>query len=210
MPAPNQPALRIVPANAHRWWRIPAALLLGATIIGGCTSAPSGGLAGPGDGGDTPDASLKGLTAAAAYQAFAPNRVRIHPLTHVDASGSRGVLVLHYELRDRFGDSVKALGELKVELYKPGPGVMGSMESREASWTVAETLAPEGNSERFDRTTRTYRIQLFAPAWVHDWARADAATRADAPWIKVRVLYTALDADGHSKTLTDEFVVQGK
>ena len=150
------------------------------------------------------------MDAAVAYRAFAPSRVRIHPLTHVDASGSRGMLVLHYELRDRFGDSVKALGELKVELYKPGPGVMGSMESREASWTVDQTLQPEGNSERFDRTTRTYRVQLFAPAWVRDWAANDAATRADIPWIKVRVLYTTLDSDGNPKVLTDEFVVQGK
>lgn len=185
-------------------------LLLGAACIGGCTSTSSGGLAGPGTRSDASDASLKGLTTAAAYQAFAPSRVRIHPLTHVDASGSRGVLVLHYELRDRFGDSIKVLGELKVELYKPGPGVMGSMESREASWTVGETLVPEGNSERFDRTTRTYRVQLFAPAWVREWASADAATRASVPWVKVRVLYTALDADGNPKTLTDEFVVQGK
>lgn len=192
------------------WPGAAAMLVMSATVLGGCTSAPSGGLSGPGKRTDASDAALRGLTPAAAYQAFAPSRVRIHPLTHVDASGSRGVLVLHYELRDRFGDSVKSLGELKVELYKPGPGVMGSMESREASWTVEQTLAPEGNTERFDRTTRTYRIQLFAPAWVRDWARADAATRASVPWIKVRVLYTALDVDGNPKTLTDEFVVQGK
>lgn len=153
---------------------------------------------------------LRGLDASAAYRAFAPARIRIHPLTHVDGSTDRGVLVLHYELRDRFGDSVKALGELKVELYKPGPGVMGSMETREASWTVAQTLEPEGNSERFDRTTRTYRVQLFAPAWVRDWAAGNAAIRADVPWIKIRVLYTAIDADGNAKVHSDEYVVQAK
>lgn len=200
------------PAPHNRFFRIPgcSAVLAGAILLSGCTSAPSGGLSSPSADTTSAPGALGGLDAAAAYSAFAPNRVRIHPLTHVDASGSRGVLILHYELRDRFGDSVKALGELKVELYKPGPGVMGSMETREASWTVAQTLVAEGNSERFDRTTRTYRVQLFAPAWVRDWAAANPAARADTPWIKVRVLYTAIDADGQAKTLTDEFVVQGK
>lgn len=158
-----------------------------------------------------------------AYRAFAPARVRIHPLTLVDAVASdtnetgagsgakdRAVLVLHYELRDRFGDSIKALGLLKVELYRPAPGVMGGVETREANWTVADTLEAEGNSTRFDRTTRTYRVQLFAPGWVRDWAAGDAAARSGTPWIKVRVVYETLDGDGKMRTITDEFVIQAK
>ncbi len=109
MPATNQSrVLGVSPGTARRWVHAPfwAAIVLALTAIGGCTSAPSGGLAGPRSGDDPSDAALHGMDAAVAYRAFAPSRVRIHPLTHVDASGSRGMLVLHYELRDRFGDSV--------------------------------------------------------------------------------------------------------
>src|SRR6187399_1229649 len=60
---------------------------------------------------------------ARAHYPFAPATLRIHPLTHID-TGERSQhpqtqaceVVLHFELLDRFGDSVKGLGSLSVEL----------------------------------------------------------------------------------------------
>jgi hypothetical protein len=191
-------------------------------VAGGCESTPPGGGglgggAGGAAGGEASGGSggrdvLRGLDPAAAYAAFAPSRVRVHPLTHVDGeggTGGRGVLVLHFEVRDRFGDAIKGLGVLRVELYRPGPGVMQGMETREGAWTVAELADAEGNSARWDRTTRTYRVQLFAPEWVRAWSRGDAREREGTPWVKVRVLYTVLDEAGEEKVLTDEYVLQG-
>ena len=58
---------------------------------------------------------------------FDPVSLRVHPLTHVDASGpgagpDQCLLVLHLELKDAYTDAVKGVGPLTVELFRPGTG----------------------------------------------------------------------------------------
>src|SRR5689334_10894995 len=97
---------------------------------------------------------------------FAPTTLRVHPLTHVEAAGElpgggkpdASELVLHFELLDRYGDSVKGLGSLKVQLYRPGEGMSPGMETQELTWDVPGMDNAEQNTRRFDTATRTYRV----------------------------------------------------
>ena len=114
--------------------------------------------------------------------------------------------MLHFELKDRFGDAVKALGKLDVELTKPGVGIAPGMETREITWTVAELGSAEENFTRFDPPTRTYRIVLSGPKWIADWAmRSGDAKREGPAWLKLRAVMQ-LEGGG---ILRDEYVLQG-
>jgi hypothetical protein len=148
----------------------------------------------------------------AARDPFAPATLRIHPLTHVD-TGERSQqaktqgceVVLHFELLDRYGDSVKGLGSLSVELYKPGPGMTPGIETQELTWDIPGMDDPDQNSRRFDSATRTYRIPLSAPRWVFD-----AVSPARGPgWVKVRAVLTIPVEGGEPRYLEDEYVIQG-
>lgn len=169
-------------------------------VIAGCKSGGSGG----------PDSDPPGRTAPSACP-FEPVVARVHPLTHVDArspgvAADKCLLVLHLELRDQFGDAVKGVGDLKVELYKPGPGTSPGMETQSLVWEVPAFAEAETNSARFDPATRTYRLPLVADRWVAQWLSAEGgALRAGSPaWLKVRVALTA----GGGRPMVDEFVVQ--
>jgi hypothetical protein len=143
---------------------------------------------------------------------FAPVSLRVHPLTHVDTAeaGKRGQegsseVVLHFELLDKFGDSVKGLGTVTVELYKPGPGMTPGIETQELTWDVPGMDDAEQNTRRFDVATRTYRVPLSAPRWV-----LDAVSPAHGPgWLKVRVVMTVAGEGGEARYLEDEYVIQG-
>jgi hypothetical protein len=142
----------------------------------------------------------------AAYP-FSPTALRIHPLTHVESGWERAgaapdqsQLILHFELLDRYGDSVKGLGPVMVELYRPG-GAGPNTETQDLTWEVGGMEHPESNTRRFDAATRTYRIPLVAPAWVADAVR-------NGGWVKVRVTMRTPSEDGE-RVLEDEYVIQG-
>jgi len=137
---------------------------------------------------------------------FAPTALRIHPLTHIDPGWERegeapenAQLILHFELLDRYGDSVKGLGNVHVELYRPG-GVLPGTETQELAWDVEGMNLPEANTKRFDMATRTYRVPLVAPTWIADTAQKE--------FIKIRVTMRTPGADGE-QVLQDEFAIQG-
>ncbi len=151
---------------------------------------------------------------------FAPTSLRVHPLTQLDVNAQKADgspdptprIVLHVEMRDAFGDTVKALGTLRAELYAPGarvrasgPGAEG-MEVRIADWEQPALRDAAQNARRFDQATRTYRIQLGGTAKLTEWAKA--ATTGPAGWLKLKVMFATLDADGDALTLVDEFVLQ--
>jgi len=147
---------------------------------------------------------------------FDPVSLRVHPLTHVDDTGPKigpdqCLLVLHFELKDRYGDLVKGVGALKVELYKPGAGITPGIETQTLSWAPGEMSDPERSSERFDTATRTYRLPLAAPRWVYEWLHMQGSGVRDGapPWLKLRVTLTVPDAEGVPRLLSDEFVIQG-
>jgi hypothetical protein len=136
---------------------------------------------------------------------FAPTSLRIHPLTHVDIGPKQSQVVLHFELLDRYGDSVKGLGKLSIELYKPGAGMTPGIETQELSWDVPGMDDPDQNTRRFDLATRTYRVPLSAPPWVQD-----AISPEHGPgWVKVRAVLTVDGEGGEPRYLEDEYVIQG-
>ncbi|CAG0952809.1 hypothetical protein PHYC_00293 [Phycisphaerales bacterium] len=146
---------------------------------------------------------------------FDPVTLRVHGLTHIDPTGPKVgadqcLLVLHFELKDRFGDTVKGLGPLKVELYKPGAGVAPGIETQALSWELPDFADPEANASRFDTATNTYRIPLIAGKWADQWLDpGNEGLRERAPaWLKVRASLSTQDADRRAVLLSDEFVVQ--
>lgn len=163
-------------------------------------------------GGCQIDEGSAALPAVEGAPAFAPATMRIHPLTHIEKGEQTGLpagqctVVLHLELKDRFGDSVKGLGTLRLELFKPGAGVSPGIESQALTWDVNDLAEPEGNSRRFDQSTRTYRIPLVAPAWVAAWGNKDA-NGATQGWLKLRAVLTT--TEGPTRYLEDEFVLAG-
>lgn len=105
----------------------------------------------------------KTLPRGADADPFRPATLRIHPLTHADRTATPTRLILHLEFQDRYGDSVKALGKLRIEMGEEG--AIGA-NVRQTAWAIPELAEPEENVKRFETATRTYRIILNAPAWV--------------------------------------------
>ncbi len=162
-----------------------------ACVVGGLVISSLGGCTPIGGGG-----AIVGGTS----EAFAPASLRVHPLSHVEV-GSRAagpIIVLHIELKDRYGDTVKGLGRLQVLLYRQGEGE-GPSEGgvQDLKWDVAQMSEPDANARLFDPATRTYRLQLDAPLWVGQ------ATG----WIKVRAVL-AIETPEGDRLLSDEFVMQ--
>ncbi len=134
---------------------------------------------------------------------FAPATMRVFPLTNVEV-GDDGVarIVLHLELRDRWGDTTKATGGLRVRLYRSVEGVSGPAgERQELVWDV--DLNDLGlNAALFDPATRTYRIVLGElPGWAAERARGSGVTL-------VAVLITR-DAEGDEVSLRDVYRLEG-
>lgn len=149
------------------------------------------------------------LLASAEPDPFRPTALRIHPLTHIDAAAGtkqdRCAIILHFELKDRFGDAVKAPGLLRIELAKPAQGALAGMESRELTWELPEFINADENFKRFDVPTRTYRISLNAPNWVCEAVSRKSRTESGVKWLKIRA---SIELPGHGQVLRDEYVIQ--
>ncbi len=159
---------------------------------------------------------------------FTPEAIRIHPLTHIEAAppaeesgdrragGDASMLILHLEVTDGWSDTIKAMGSLRVDLFRPGAGVSPGIETQTLAWDVTDLMDPETNSRRFDRATRTYRLPLRGPAWMSTWLDREAAARENRPaWLKVRAVFQPLVtevAEGETPRtpviMRDEFVIQ--
>lgn len=120
--------------------------------------------------------------------AFEPAHLRIHPLTRVtrSADGS-AVLMCHLELRDSFGQVVKTLGMVQVELFVAD--AQGKIKDPgappERVWPV-DLRDPESNAAAYDDVvTRTYMLRLTAlPP-----ALADLADTGTTPGAKERASF---------------------
>jgi len=117
---------------------------------------------------------------------FEPRTLQIYPLTHLtrDAAGL-GMIVLHVEIKDAWGDSVKWPGVLAVMLMGPGG-------QRTAPWRI-DLSDPEKNSGAFDPVTRTYRIQLGG---LPDWLKARSGRRGSRTCACTRSLRSAARTRG--------------
>lgn len=109
-------------------------VLLGATLAG----CRSGGWGGGGAGaGRAADIDVTGTTGQ--IEGLMPQELVIHPLTRIGSDlGGSPALICHIELKDRFGQSVKTLGALRVELY-------GHAAAGEARVMPANSALPDGS-----------------------------------------------------------------
>lgn len=137
------------------------------------------------------------------YNPFAPHAVRVYPLTRLgrDEQGEPAI-ICHVELRDRWGDPVKALGALQVQLY--GPSGEGTAEQI-LRWDVA--LSDERlNAQTYDPATRTYRLVLVGlPEWLGQ--RADGPGERGPVRLEVRATFQTLGPNGEERVLRDGMVL---
>ena len=168
-------------------------LLAGCCALGGCQSA------GQRESERAYVAETRdGLPPAGA---FAPTRMRIHPLSHVDAPRDVGPrIVLHLEFEDRFGHGVKAAGDLQITLLEPG---RRGPEAVSRLWE-APFASLASNAGLFDPTTRTYRIELGG---LPDWAQSYARNESEADGLELSVQYEGLDAAGDAFVLKTQAAV---
>ncbi|MFO0835576.1 MAG: hypothetical protein U0638_11435 [Phycisphaerales bacterium] len=177
-------ALHKAPAR-RAWFAIGSAVLVALLQVGGGCGAIGGTERWKGD---------------ATVGPFAPERLRLHPLSHLerDEAGLPKRLVCHAEFQDRWFDSVKACGVMEVQLYRASatPG----MDQQAAKWTVDLTNL-EANARWFDPVTRTYRVQLDLPAWTE---------RATTGSVRLRAEYVpqTMNSASPGVVLTDELVVR--
>ena len=133
--------------------------------------------------------------------AFAPASLRVYPLTHGETSEDEGTrLVLHLELRDAWGDTVKGIGRLQVQLLRGGN--LGGGGRDERMWEV-DMRDPEINAAYYDPATRTYRVQLRdLPPWA-----IEQSQRRDGR-LRVLAVYNTPAPDGSERFLRDEYTIR--
>jgi len=119
--------------------------------------------------------------------------MRVHPLTHVEKVGDRERVVLHVEIRDGWGDTIKGVGRVTVRLRKSGSVTIGQGGVK---WDIdLRDLAT--NVSYFDSVTRTYRFVITGlPGWFVDEGRG-----------RLRVSFHTARADGTIKVLQDDFEI---
>lgn len=150
------------------------------------------------------------------WASLLPDRIRVQPLTRVAADGpgmapaGEPRVVCHVELLDRFGHGVKALGVMRVELYRPAGASGGGGETQELVWTV-DLSDPADNAAYFDGLVgRAYVVNLVGlPGWLAAWTRA-GGTQSESPtdldpWATIRVTFTFIDHTGQTRRVSDTF-----
>ncbi|MBV1929735.1 MAG: hypothetical protein KUG81_09530 [Gammaproteobacteria bacterium] len=137
---------------------------------------------------------------------FRPAVMRVHPLTHTElSSDGDAVMILHVELKDPWGDTVKGVGQLQVQLRKGG--ATSEVGNRGTRWDV-DLRDIEINVSYFDSATRTYRVVIGGlPMWLADSVvpEEDVGSGEGA---RVRVLFRTSKADGEAVVLQDEYLMR--
>jgi hypothetical protein len=132
-----------------------------------------------------------------ALQGFGPERLSVHPLSRfsTDAEG-RPVIVCHFELRDRYGQLVRALGVVQCELFRPGSEQPDGTQLQDLVWRI-DLTTPEENARQFDDlVTRTYTLSLGGlPEWLLRWRADDAAAGTVSPTLRV-TFFPGANGDG--------------
>ncbi|HMN40457.1 MAG TPA: hypothetical protein PKE29_06390 [Phycisphaerales bacterium] len=149
--------------------------LMACVAVGGCVV----------DGPSSPD-PVKATPAP--REVTHPVKLMVSPLTRVGLEGIGGPsLMLHLDFRDADDRSVKAFGQLRVELFQPNAAGDGK-QALARSWD-ADLSDPLRNALTFDAMiTRTYTITLTGvPEWLVQWSRKQGES-ADAPNIIVQFM----------------------
>lgn len=147
---------RSIRARSIRTWSIGALASAGLAALPGCEQP---GVLGQRTGRDI----APGWRAPGPFE---PVALRIYPLTRLERDDrGKPQLVLHTELKDEWGDTVKGVGALTVQLLRP-QGTPADDARAEVRWDVPLWSA-EDNARHYDPSSRTYRIVLGN---VPDWA----------------------------------------
>lgn len=158
-----------------------------------------------------PDAGLPAVTNNSPVP-FAPVRLQVHPLTHLDVDQDNVVrLVCHIEIKDRWGDTTKAKGLLRLELYRPVEAARPDLQTQELSWEL-DLRDLELNAALFDPATRSYRLQLGGlPAWAEAMARRLAAEgdQGARERLLIRAVFETQGPDARPTVLRDEMQIEG-
>ncbi|MDX2147074.1 MAG: hypothetical protein SFZ23_06085 [Planctomycetota bacterium] len=98
---------------------------------------------------------------------FAPDSIRVFPLTRVDRDESgQARVVLHVECRDKWGDTTKSLGTLRVLLFETEGRPDAGIARQTLTWDIGLANL-DYNAGLFDPATRTYRVNLLnLPEWM--------------------------------------------
>jgi len=157
--------------------------LAGAMALGGC------GVQVKGAGAiESRDAFAGGLGGGSAC-AFEPVMLSVHPLTRLTRSADgTGRADVHFELFDRFGHPVKALGDVAVEMNTRPVATVGGLAGEQIGLWGADLTRATTNADAYDLVTRTYRLRM-----------ADIPTTA---WldetVEVQVRFVPMGGDGRS------------
>lgn len=140
------------------------------------------------------------------YNAFAPESVRVFPLTHLGTDDDgEAAIVCHIELRDSWGDSVKALGPLQVQLYRPEGGIDAASAVQILKWDVPLQDERE-NAASYDPATQTYRLVLVGlPEWIAERVEPDPGRPRVR--LEIRAVFQTLGPNGEEKVLRDGMVL---
>lgn len=163
--------------------------LAGACVLATCLLA-TGCRSSPTSAPPAPPADL-----AAAGAAMLPTQLIIHPLTRVSTdTAGKPALLIYLELRDQYGQVVKALGQVRVELMATGSLLPGSGRDARAEriWDI-DLRDPNRNALLFDGLiTRTYALTLGdLPDWMVAWSESGGQNAGPT----VNVTFTLFAAD---------------
>ncbi len=137
---------------------------------------------------------------------FRPSVMRVHPLTHTEIGvDGNPVIVLHVELKDPWGDTVKGVGQIQVQLRENrSTNMIGDRGTR---WDI-DLRDIEENVSYFDSATRTYRIVIGGlPSWLAA-TMENPDSESDTASARVRVLFRTAKADGETVVLQDEYLMR--
>lgn len=130
---------------------------------------------------------------------FAPQAMRIHPLTHAELDvEDNSQIILHVELKDAWGDTVKGIGRVQAQLWRENQNADNATR-----WDI-DLRSLADNAAFHDPATRTYRIVLSGlPAWLADAVRDGTPTPA-----RLRVLFLTADVAGTPVVMRDEITIR--
>ncbi|MEQ8770229.1 MAG: hypothetical protein RIB60_06940 [Phycisphaerales bacterium] len=136
---------------------------------------------------------------------FEPVAIRVFPLTRLDRDDDGAArVVLHLEMKDEWGDTVKGVGQLTVQLLRPAGTASGEGRD-EVRWDVA-MWSDEDNARYYDPSSRTYRIVLGdVPGWVEAMMPdADGVPAPGAGSVRLTAQLETPRSDGTMRRLWDE------
>ena len=129
-----------------RWWLL--VLPLAAAVLPACQN---GGVS-----------SSSGQQVPYPVSLMLPKSIHIHPFTGMrtfdEVGGVRGIDA-RIEARDAYGDTTRAFGDFRFELYSFRPNSLDPKNKKIASWDVS-LLDSKDNNLHWDGITRTYKFKL--------------------------------------------------